>query len=95
MRVPPEITRDIGHLLDTLAQIWIVPTESRSSESFGNYCVDCRAPFGWLRISRDRSQYIADIRSKNELKAAGLFRAFDDKNEFTATLLAWLRTRAA
>ena len=91
-RVPAEVTSDIGSLLRDLEALGYRPTESSyATESFGNYHVDLTSPRGWLRLVRDRSQYTIETESGEELRKAGLFRAFNDRNEFVSAVLQWLR----
>jgi hypothetical protein len=89
--IPKQITRDIGDLLSRLAELGYMPTRAQyDAQSFGNYFVDLGSEQGWLRIVRDRNQYFVDVTSKEQLKNAGLFRAFDDRKEFERALLSWL-----
>ena len=94
-QIPREIAADIGRLLRKLAEFGYRPTGSLySAESAGNYYVDLAAGETWLRIVRDRGQYLIDTASKDHLKDAGLFRAFDDRVALEDALLAWLRPGA-
>ena len=87
-----EILSDIGPLVSRLAEFGYEPTGSLySPESFGNYYIDLNAGQRWLRIVRERSQYYVDTASKEQLRKAGMFRAFDDRSAFERALLEWLR----
>ena len=91
-QINDEIVSDIGSLVRRLAELGYEPTGSLySPESFGNYYIDLNAGKKWLRIVRERSQYYVDASSKDELRRAGLFRAFDDRSAFERALLNWLR----
>jgi hypothetical protein len=94
--LPRAIARDIGSLLDELGTLGLRVTDSRyDPDAFGNYLVDLDSPLGWLRIVCERRQYILHGPSREVLEGAGLWRAFDSKDEFATALLRWLRTRAA
>jgi len=94
-QIPAEVASDIGPLLDQLAELGYQPTDSRySPESFGNYFVDLVSRDSVLRIVRDRSQYFIESALSEELRQAGMFRAFDDRTTFGNALLGWLRGRA-
>jgi hypothetical protein len=88
---------DLTDVLPALGEIGYVPIASQYSPlSFGgDYFVDFTGPRGHsFRLIYDRSQYIVDGQ-RSELEAAGLWRAFDDRAEFTTTLLDWLQSRKA
>jgi hypothetical protein len=90
--VPNAIASDIGEVLSELAFLGYVPVGSRySPESFGNYYVDLASPDGALRIVRDRLQYSVETQAIDQLKRAGMFRAFDDRETFQSALLSFLR----
>jgi hypothetical protein len=91
-QIPKEVASDIGPLLSKLAELGYQATGSLySPESFGDYYVDLMTGTTWLRIVRDRSQYYVDAASKEQLRQAGMFRAFDDRKAFEQALLQWLR----
>ena len=91
--LPGEIRADIGTLLDHLAAAGFRPVGSRyEPASFGDYLVDFRGPTGSLRITRDRGQYMLEG-DRGELESAGLWRAFDDRDEFTQRLTDWATHR--
>ena len=67
-------------------------TDARhDAQSFGNYEVCFRASNVAFRITRDRRQYILHGPPRQELERAGLWRAFNHRDEFGETLLAWVR----
>ena len=90
--VPDAIASDLGEILSELASLGYVPVASRySPESFANYYVDLESPDGALRIVRDKSQYHVDMQAIDELKRAGMFRAFDELDTFRIALISFLR----
>ncbi len=87
-----EIDSDIGHLIERLVELGYEPTGSLyDAKSFGNYYVDLSSGKTRLRIVRDRSQYYVEGSSTEQLRRAGMFRAFDDRSAFERALLDWLR----
>jgi len=91
-QIRQEITQDIGSFLAQLSDLGYEPTASLyDAQAFGNYYVDLRKGRSWLRIGRDRSQYFVDVESKDELRDAGMLRAFDDRGAFENAVLEWLR----
>jgi hypothetical protein len=89
--IPEEITNDLGELLSQLAALDFIPRASRyEPQSFGNYYVTLSRADGFLRIIRDRSKYCIDGERK-ELEPVGLWRAFDDREEFAKKLLSWVK----
>ena len=96
MTIPHEVEQDIGGLIRALHALGAEVINARyDPESFGNYEISFRAPRVAFRITRDRSQYILHGPPRQELEAAGLWRAFDYRSEFEETLLVWLRSFAA
>jgi len=86
--VDERITRDSGV---ELAQLELLGYEIASSrydaDSFGNWFVDLVGP-SKLRVVRDRGQFLVDGHRKS-LEKFGLWRAFNDRAEFAALLLAY------
>jgi hypothetical protein len=90
--IPKEVAKDIGPFLRRLADLGYEPYASLyDAKSFGNYYVDLRAGEFWLRVVRDRSQYYIDSKSTDQLRQAGMLRAFDDRKAFEQAVLEWLR----
>lgn len=88
--LPVEIVQDLHILLDPLRSLGFIPTDGQyDSDVFGNYYASFLGPKGRLRIIRDRSQYMVEG-DPALLERAGLWRAFDDREEFAARLLFWL-----
>jgi hypothetical protein len=84
------VAADLAELLPRLAERGFHPSHwEYTPEAFGNYLIDFKAPTRSFRVIRDRSQYILGG-DQEELAAAGLWRAFDDKAEFANALLSWL-----
>jgi hypothetical protein len=89
MLVEP-VALDLAELLPQLAAHGFHPGRCEyAPDVFGNYLVDFSAPTKSFRLIRDRSQYMLEG-DQEELRDAGLFRAFDDKKEFQSALLSWL-----
>jgi hypothetical protein len=90
-QIPQEIAEDIGAFLSQLYELGYELTDCRyDAQAFGNYHVDLSAGKSWLRIGRDRSQYFVDGSSKEQLRDAGMLRAFDDREAFEDAVLRWL-----
>lgn len=71
---------------------WIVErVVDEGAQYFGNWCVDMRRG-GMLRLVRDRGQYFVGNMPREELEAAGLWKAWSSLGELEAALLAWLNT---
>jgi hypothetical protein len=86
--ISPEIRADIGILLEKLAGLgYRVVASEYSPESFGNWVVDLTGPSAF-RMTRDRSQFLI-IADRHSMERAGLWRAFDDREEFARLVLAW------
>jgi hypothetical protein len=92
--LPVEIVQDLQGLLDRLNALGCVPAGGRyDPDVFGNYYVNFSGRKGPFRIIRDRSQYMVEG-DRAVLERAGLWRAFDDREEFAARLLSWLEGAA-
>jgi hypothetical protein len=91
MIVVPEIRADIGDLLDRLDHLGFRVVDARYfPESFGNWQVELVGSCAF-RLFKDRSQFMIDA-DRRSLEPAGLWRAFDDRDEFTRRVLAWAAT---
>lgn len=92
MALPPEVAGDIGDLVAELQALGAVVESARyDARFFGNFVVSLRSPRGCFQVTRDRSQYIVQGPPRAELEPVGLWRAFDQKDAFSAALLAWMR----
>jgi hypothetical protein len=89
-RVPPEIAEDIGGLVEQLGSLGFRPVGSRSAEAFNDYVIEFSSGERRFSIARDKYQYMIDG-DMDELRRQGLWRAFDDRSEFEAAVLSWLR----
>jgi hypothetical protein len=86
--VEPEIRADVGALLDRLHGLGFrVVASHYDRESFGDWCVDLVGPRA-LRLCKDRSQFMVGG-DRQALEPAGLWWAFDDREEFSRRVLAW------
>ena len=89
--IPDAIQADEGPLLSELQASGLRVTDSRyDAKVFGNYYVDLVGARGWLRVTRDRGQYLIGGDDDRPGKL-GLFRAFDDMIEFRKAVLAYAR----
>ena len=61
---------------------WIVSASNYDSKSFGNWWVDLHHTGHVIRLVKDRSQYMIDGPQTEAIKAAGLWKAFDNMAEF-------------
>jgi hypothetical protein len=93
-KLPQRVADDLSVILPALREIGYEPVAwMYSPESFGDWFVDFAGPCSHrFRITLDRSQYIVDA-DNEELTKVGLLQAFDNRDEFSAALFAWLRSR--
>ena len=56
----------------------------------GNWYVDLRRSGLTLRLVKDRLQYMILDPPTEELKVAGLFRAFNSMEEFRRAVISWI-----
>ena len=90
MNVAEQIQEDAGPLISKLlASGWTLVESRYSPESFGNWYVDLRNRTTQFRIAKDRSQYVVNGPSIDELKSAGLWKAFDSWDELCPLLERW------
>jgi hypothetical protein len=88
--LPIEIQADAGALLSGLcADGRSIISHRYEAEIFGNWEVKLDRNGESLQLTKDRSQYMVDGQSTEDLKAAGLWRAFDDRYEFQCCVLRW------
>ena len=89
--LPDEITADIGLLIERLRGHGIVVEGGEyARESFGNYYVELLVKNVRFRLIRDRSVYVLDGPAVSELKNAGLWRGFYNRQEFEEQVLSWI-----
>ena len=87
MNVPEQIQKDAGPLISKLiAGGWTLVDSRYSPESFGDWYVDLQNGTATFRIAKDRSQYAVHGTSTDELKSAGLWKAFNDWDEISRSL---------
>jgi hypothetical protein len=88
--MPAEVEAEAGELIAELHSAgWTVSRSHYDARVFGNWYVDLRRADLTLRLVKDRSQYMVDGLPINEIKAAGLWRAFDDLEDFRHTVVKW------
>lgn len=88
--LPVEIAREAGLLISTLRTAgWILPEARYDANTMGNWYVDLARDDVFLRLVKDRSQFFVTGPPIQNLKAAGLSRAFDDFAEFQQSVLSW------
>ena len=91
--VAPEIQADIGKLISNLQTLgWRVTHSHYYAKVCGDWYIDFEGPGSPIRLVKDRSQYMVMEVPVEILKAAGLFRAFDDLEEFQAAISGWVKT---
>jgi hypothetical protein len=89
--VPVEIESEIGALISQLRGAgWVVSASRYDAKSFGNWCVGLYRADRLIRLSKDRSQYLMDGSDIEEIKAAGLWKAFDDLEELLKAVSKWI-----
>ncbi len=92
-RVAPEIQAEIGMLLSNLQILgWTVLDSHYDAMIFGNWYVDLEGRSPMVRLVKDRSQYMVREVPIEIMKAAGLWRAFDDLEEFQSAVIGWAET---
>ena len=89
--VPDPVLEDLGSLLGQLFSLGFVAVDAvYARASFGNYYVDLRRDPMSFRLIRDRGQYIIDAPIER-LKALGIFRAYDSREEFAEAVFSYVR----
>jgi hypothetical protein len=89
-RLPVEVEKEAAPILAELrAGGWQVSASEYDASAFGNWFVDLQRDGVVMRLLKDRSQYMVTGLSKEVLKAAGLWQAFDTLNELQTTLTRW------
>ena len=88
--LPSEVAAEAGDLLRALGQAgWTIYGGRYDADTMGNWYVDLRRSDQRMRLVKDRSQYMVTNVPGEVLKAAGLWKAFDDWQEFRAAVLGW------
>lgn len=95
-QLPTEIQAQLRRLIPVLSKLGWELTEARYMPLvFGNWGVKFEKLDLSFTVIKDRSQYMVDGVDIEKLKAAGLWRAFDDLNEFEDAIIAWLEWLSA
>ena len=89
-KMPVEVEKEAGPLLAELrAGGWQVSASEYDASAFGNWLITLQRDGVVMRLLKDRSQYMVDGLPTEELKAAGLWRAFNTLNEFQMAVTRW------
>jgi hypothetical protein len=87
--LPIEIETEAGALISELRETgWAVSAFCYDAKSFGDWYVDLRREDRMVRLVKDRSQYVID--GPIEIKAAGLWQAFNNFGEFRRAINRWV-----
>jgi hypothetical protein len=93
INLPAEIKSEAGELLSELKSAgWSVETALYDARSFGNWYIDLQRAGITIRLLKDRSQYLIQGSNLREIKSAGLWKAFNDLNEFRRAVVGWAAT---
>jgi hypothetical protein len=85
-----EVKTEAGALISELREAgWTISASRYDARIFGNWYVDLVRKGHTIRLVKDRSQYMIDGLSIKEVKAAGLWRAFNDLHEFQRAIVNW------
>jgi hypothetical protein len=88
--LPVVVETEAGALISDLREAgWTVSGFRYDANYFGNWYVDLFRAGLTIRLVKDRSQYMIDGPPSEEIKAAGLWRAFDDLEEFRRAIIKW------
>jgi hypothetical protein len=88
--LPIELETEAGALISELRETgWTVSAFRYDAKSFGDWYVDLRCEDRMVRLVKDRSQYMIDGPTE-EIKAAGLWKAFNDFGEFRRAINNWV-----
>lgn len=91
----PEVRAEVGALIaDLRTSGWRVVGSRYDAPSFGNWFVDLERDGRVIRLVKDRSQFMIDGPA-NELRAAGLWKAFDRLSTFREAVVAWAASPCA
>jgi hypothetical protein len=92
--IPVEVETEAGELISELRSAgWKVSISHYEAKSFGNWYLDVTHAVRTIHLVKDRSQYMITRQSPPELNAAGLWRAFDNLQEFRHLLIRWIKTQ--
>lgn len=92
--VPVEIAAEAGVLIDELRLAgWTVHESQFDAKFFGNWFVDLRCENRALRLLKDRSQFMVGGPPTQEIKDAGLWRAFESFEQFCNAVRKYVRIR--
>ena len=84
--LPPEVATEAGELIDELRSVgWTIRQAQFDAKVFGNWIVDLQRGNRTLQLVKDRSQFMVGP-STEEMKDAGLWRAFGSFEEFHAAI---------
>jgi hypothetical protein len=88
--IPIEVEVEAGKLISELHSAgWTVSTSHYDAKLFGNWYVDLTRAGHTMRLVKERSQYMIAGLPIQQIKAAGLWKAFDDFQEFRHVLIKW------
>jgi hypothetical protein len=88
--IAAEINREVGTLISRLATAgWMVAGCRYDVKIFGDWYIDLRRADIEIRLVKDRSQYMVHKLRIEEAKTAGLWKAFDNLEEFKNAVLRW------
>ena len=81
--LPSEVAKEVAELvLELQSKGWTLSFARYDAHSFGNWYIDlCQTDDG-IRLTKDRSQSMLSGPPTPELEASGLWKAFDDLEEF-------------
>lgn len=89
LKLPIEIKTEAGDLIAKLeAAGWLAQAALYDPRSFGNWYVDLERAGRKIRLLKDRSQYMLQGPDR-EIKAAGLWKAFNGIDEFSLAVIEW------
>jgi hypothetical protein len=89
--LPADIAREAGSLISTLRTAgWTLLEARYDAKTLGNWHIDLARDDLSLRLVKDRSQFFVDGPPVQELKATGLWRAFEDFAEFQRVIVNWV-----
>jgi len=89
--LPVEVEIEVGALISQLREAgWVVSISRYDAKAFGNWYVELHRADRMIRLAKDRSQYEIGGSHMEEIKAAGLWRVFDDLEEFWRAVSKWI-----
>ena len=91
----PEVQAEAGATIaDLRAAGWSITASRYSPQTFGNWFIDLERGGRAIRLVKDRSQFMVDGPTE-ELRAVGLFRAFDNVTSFRQAVVGWAASQGA